>query len=218
MLYRNPLVITLSCFAFFILSGPASLVSASQDAALLQENHNRFLLAEANHHGHDKETKHASNKKDVEGHGKDSHDNDHNSKKDDKHGGKKGGMKKHMHDYAHLIIPHADKLKLTDEQLGKITRLHLKHKKLHKKVKDALQDSMKAFKKASLKPGTSDAELRDLGKAVTKAFNDMIEHHIKERNAVHTVLTETQLKQLNSIKIKHDHESHDDENGGHGGH
>lgn len=218
MLYRNPIVITLSCLSFFILSGSASLVFASQYAAVLQENNNRFLLAEASHHGHDKDANHGNNKKDGKGHGKDGHGSDHDGKKDDKHGGKKSGMKKHMHDYAHQVIPHADKLKLTDEQLGKITRLYIKHKKMHKKVKDALQDNMKAFKKASLKPDTSDTELRDLGKAVTEAFNDMVEHHIKERNAVHAVLTEAQLKQLNSIKMKHDDDAHDDDNGGHSGH
>lgn len=135
----------------------------------------------------------------------------------DKHGDKKhGGMTKHGHDYAHLIIPHADKLKLSDEQLGKITRLHLKHEQAHEKLKQKLHKSMKTFKKNSMKPGTSDAQLRELGKELAAAFNEMIEFHIKERQAVHAILSDDQKNQLKTMKIEHD--AHNDKHDGHDGH
>lgn len=151
------------------------------------------------------------------GHGKKGSDHGADKEKGKKHDDKKSGDKqKGKPDYAHMIISHTDELKLTDEQLGKIVRLHLKHDEAHETVKHALQDSMKAFKKESLNPAASDDQLRDLSKAVTIAFNKMAEHHIKERQALHAVLTEAQKNQLATMKMDHDHD-HDDDHGGHGG-
>jgi len=150
------------------------------------------------------------------GHGKKGGgDHDAEKEKDKKHGDKKSSdKKKGKPDYAHMIISHTDELKLTNEQLGKIVRLHLKYDKAHEEVKHALQDGMKAFKKESLNPAASDDQLRDLSKAVTTAFNKMAEHHIKERHAIHAVLTEAQKNQLATLKMDHDH---DDDHSGHGG-
>lgn len=162
-------------------------------------------------HGHGSHGEHDG------GHGKKGGDHGADKEKGKKHGDKKSGDKqKGKPDYAHMIISHTDELKLTDEQLGKIVRLHLKHDEAHETVKHALQDSMKAFKKESLNPAASDDQLRDLSKAVTTAFNKMAEHHIKERQTLHAVLTEAQKNQLASMKMDHDHD-HDDDHGGHGG-
>jgi hypothetical protein len=118
------------------------------------------------------------------------------------------------HDYAHMIIFHADKLKLTNEQLGKLVRLHLKHEEAHKKIKEKLKDSMHAFKKAKMDPSSTDEQLSSLGKDHANAFNAMVEHHIQERRAIHNVLSAEQKNQLIST-IKMNHSAHDDKGGGH---
>jgi LTXXQ motif family protein len=108
----------------------------------------------------------------------------------DSHGGGKHGKKDH--NYAHMIASHADALELTDEQLGKITRLEMHDAEAHKKTKQEVQKSMKEFHKASMKLGTNDAMLRKLGTEHVDEFNAMVDQHIREREAVHDVLTADQ--------------------------
>lgn len=242
---NNKLMISgIAASMLFVASGAVSMASAAADSAVNQAGSKGLMLAEAQHqHGQEKGNrqggmrdgeshgeggKHRHGQKDNAhgehdgagggGHGKKG-GGDHGADKEKgkKHGDKKSGDKqKGKPDYAHMIISHTDELKLTDEQLGKIVRLHLKYDKAHEEVKHALQDSMKAFRKEILNPAASDDQLRDLSKAVTSAFNKMAEHHIKERQAIHAVLTEAQKNQLATMKMDHDHD-HDDDHGGHGG-
>jgi hypothetical protein len=216
----------------FVASGAVSITSATADSAVNQAGSRGLMLAEAQHqHGQEKGNRQGSGMHDGESHGesgKHRHGQKDNAHGGHGHGGHGGGdhgaakekdkkssdKKKGKSDYAHMIISHTDELKLTNEQLGKIVRLHLKYDKAHEEVKHALQDGMKAFKKESLKPAASDDQLRDLSKAVTTAFNKMAEHHIKERHAIHAVLTEAQKNQLATLKMDHDH---DDDHSGHGG-
>ncbi len=134
------------------------------------------------------------------------------------HGGH-GHSKKGQHDYAHAIISHTAALKLTDEQLGKIVRLHLKNKEAHEALKHRLKEGMQAFQQENMNPAASDEQLRKLGKKHIDDFNAMIEHHIKERQDIHAVLSDQQKTLLKSIKPDHDHHSHDNDQGkgGHGG-
>lgn len=166
------------------------------------------------------------------GHGSDDHGGDaghggedhgggghggHGKDKDDKHGNKKSDEKKKgKHDYAHLIIKHANDLKLSDEQLGKITRVHLKHEKAHKEAKQEMKESMKAFKKESMNPAASDEQVRNTGEDLKNTFNQMVEFHIKERATVHAILTDKQKNLLKTIKVDHDHDAHGDNKSGHG--
>ncbi|MDO8878258.1 MAG: Spy/CpxP family protein refolding chaperone [Pseudolabrys sp.] len=178
-----------SAFIFTICIAPT--ISVAESSQNLDKN---FMLAQAHQHGQDKESEHGDRGKDKG------------------EGGKHGDKKSGDHDYAHMIISHANALKLNDEQLGKIVRLHLKHEQEHEQLKEKLKKSMKAFKKESMKPSTSDAQLRKLGKDHTDDFNAMVEHHVKERHAIHAILSEDQKKQLNAMKM--DHDKHDDNQGG----
>ena len=72
---------------------------------------------------------------------------------------------------------------------------------------------MKAFTKASMKPGTSEAKLRKLGTEHAEAFNVLLEQHINERKAVHDVLTAEQINKLKTMKIHH--AKHDDQESSH---
>ena len=132
-----------------------------------------------------------------------------------------GGMKGHMtgrsrhggQSYAHMIATHADELELSDAQLGRIVRLHMKHAQEHTQFKKKIRKSMMHFHHASMKAGTDDATLRKLGNDHVEAFKAMLEEHIRSRNVVHAILTAEQREQLKTMKMNHGMHS-----GGHGGH
>ncbi len=178
-----------SVFVVAISLMPGILV-AEGDQTLLNDD---LILAQAqsytkasDHKGHDKrkgkDGKHSSKKKD---------------KKDDQ-------------DYAHRLIFNADTLNLSNEQLGKIVRLHLKFKKEHAHLKADMKKSMMAFKKETSKLGASDVQLKKRGRLFANALDAMVKFHIHEREALHAVLSDEQLKKLDTIKV--DHHDHD---GGH---
>ncbi len=133
-----------------------------------------------------------------------------------------GGMMGHMsgrsrhgggRSYAHMIATHADELELSDAQLGRIVRLHMKHAQEHKQFKKKIRKSMMHFHHASMKPGTDDATLRKLGNDHVEAFKAMLEQHIRSRNVVHAILTAEQREQLKTMKMNHGMHG-----GGYGGH
>ena len=123
------------------------------------------------------------------------------------------GMMEHDYSYAQMVASHADALKLTDTQLGRITRLQLKQAHEHEQFKQKIHKSMMEFHKESMKPGTDDATLRKLGKNHVDAFNAIVEQHIKDRNDVNAVLSAEQKSQLKTMKM-----DHDTCDGGHGQH
>lgn len=176
--------------AFAIILGTVLIASTADSAFAMQSIDKSFMLAEAHQHG--------------EGQGGDS------MRGQGKHGedkgccgGMMGGMMKHEHSYAHMIASHADALKLTDAQLGRIVRLHLKHAQEHQQSKQKIHKSMMEFHQESMKPGTDDATLRKLGKDHAEAFNAMIEQHIKDRNAVNAILSADQRNQLKTLEMGH---------------
>jgi len=214
---------------FILALSNISVSLASEDSASAGLENKVFMVAEAHQHGQERgntqgegnKHRHGQDKENGQGHkgGEDKGSHSKDKGEGDKHGDKKsGGMKKDGHDYAHMVISHTDALKLSNEQLGKIVRLHLKNEKEHEQLKEKLKESMQAFKKESMKPSTTDARLHKLGKDHTDAFNAMVEHHIKERQTIHAILSEDQKKQLNTMKMDHDHDAHGDKHGGHGDH
>ncbi len=182
-----------SAFAIIIFTVPTISVA---------ENVQSFILAQAHEHGEvsaDK-SKGKTGKSDKDDHGGD-------------HGGDKHGKKDKDKDYAHMVASHADALELTDEQLGKITRLEMKETKEHKETKQKLRKNMKAFFKASMTPDTDNATLRKLGEKHVDLFNTMVEQHINERQAVHAILTVDQIDKLKTMKMHHDAHGDDQDNG-----
>ncbi|MCX7184796.1 MAG: Spy/CpxP family protein refolding chaperone [Nitrosospira sp.] len=186
--------------AFAAILGTAPIASADYNPVTTQSLDKSFMLAEAHQHG--------------EGQGGDSKRGQGQYGEGKGSGGMMGGMggmMKHEHSYAHMIASHADALKLSDAQLGKIVRLHFKHAQEHQQFKQKIRKSMMEFHQESMKPSTDDAALRKLGKDHAEAFNAMIEQHIKDRNAVNAILSADQRSQLKTLKM--DHGMH---GGGHG--
>lgn len=200
MTKKNYLSVTAATAVFFLVLGPTAALHAS-DAV---------VVAQAHQHDHDKDS--------AKGGG--DHQGGHGKDKAGGHGHHHGHAMKMRHDYAHVIISHADTLKLTDEQLGKIVRLHLKNKATHEELKHRLREDMHTFRHESMNPGASDEQLRSMAKNHIDDFNAMVEHHIKERQAIHAVLSDQQRALLKSIKADHDQGSHGDgeKKSGHGGH
>ncbi len=147
------------------------------------------------------------------------HDGKHDKKADDGHAGHEehGQHDKMQANYADMITSHAEALNLSDEQLGKIMRHHLKSTKENREIMQQAHKSMKALRNASVSPDTNDDLLRKHAKDHADAINNLVEKRITQRKAMHDILSEEQLKKLKTMKIHHG--SHDSDNkGGHDHH
>lgn len=195
MISRKSMLSIVVVFTAAVTLGTSPIASADSNLVAFQSQDRGLMVAEAHQHGKGKD----DGGKHVEG---------------NCCGGMMGdmkGMMEHEHSYAHMIASHADELKLSDAQLGRIMRLHLKHAQEHEQFKQKIHKSMMEFHIESMKPGTDDATLRKLGKDHAEFFNAMIEQHIRDRNAVNAILSADQRSQLKTMKM--DHGMH---GGGHG--
>jgi Spy/CpxP family protein refolding chaperone len=102
--------------------------------------------------------------------------------------------------YAEIIIQHLDELKLTDEQIGKITRIHQENQKKVADIGKRVKESMKAAHNAFLNPATDEAAIHRAAQEHAAAFNELVETALKSRNAINAVLTQEQLQKLKSLK------------------
>lgn len=135
---------------------------------------------------------------------------DHHEKHGKHH--EKAHGKKHS-GYAHMVLSKAEKLKLSNEQLGSIMRIHLEHKKIHKDLMKELHGSMVDAYKGLMNPATEDDAIRAAAKEHADALNEMVEHALKQRSEVNSVLTEEQKNELISIRKKcaEKEDDHDDD-------
>jgi len=186
MIYTKFIISTAIFSGLFIVVTTMPSIATAKNNATKHVLGNSLVLAQAHEHD-DKRDK--SKKRKRKGH-------------QDGHGGHKHKTKNN--NYAQMITSHADALELTDEQLGKITRLSMKATKDHKEIKQKLLKGMKAFHKASMKPDTDIASLRRLGEEHVAIFNEIVEQHISERQAVHNTLTTDQMNKLNTMNMQHD--------------
>jgi Spy/CpxP family protein refolding chaperone len=125
------------------------------------------------------------------------------------HGQEKHNHHHHSYSYAHNIAIQAEVLGLSDEQLGKIVRLHLKEDhKAHGLLKKNMKKSMKAFRKAVAQPAIDEATLRKLGQEYLDSFNEMINYHVEERKVILSILTPEQIEKLKEIKTEQKEHEH----------
>jgi Spy/CpxP family protein refolding chaperone len=102
--------------------------------------------------------------------------------------------------YAQVILDHADELKLTDEQVGKITRIHQENQARAEELGKKLHESMRETHEAFLNPASDEAAIKQKAQAHTTAFNEFLATALKLREAVNTVLTPSQRDQSKSLK------------------
>jgi len=103
--------------------------------------------------------------------------------------------------YADIVLQFANDLKLSDEQIGKITRIHQAAQKSMEELGPKMHDSVKATHEVLLNPASDEAAIRKTAKEHTNLFNEVVETALKSRNEVNAVLTPDQLKQLQTKKV-----------------
>lgn len=111
-----------------------------------------------------------------------------------------GGRYKAHEGYADRVLMQADKLKLSDEQMGKIIRIHMQSRQKLHDLFGKLRDTMKSAYDAFLDPSSDEAAIRKDAMEHTKIFDQMVDTALKDREAVNKVLTPDQLNQLKSLK------------------
>ena len=103
--------------------------------------------------------------------------------------------------YADIVLQYTNELKLNDEQIGKITRIHQESQKKIEELGPKLHESLKATHEVFLNPASDEAAIRKSAKEHTKIFEELIETGLKSRNEINAVLTPEQLKQLQTKKV-----------------
>jgi len=102
--------------------------------------------------------------------------------------------------YAEIVLQHIQELKLTDEQIGKITRIHQENQQKIAEIGNRIKESMKAAHNTFLNPAADEPAIRKAAQEHTAAFNELVETALKSRNAINAVLTPEQLQKLKSLK------------------
>lgn len=105
--------------------------------------------------------------------------------------------------YAQVVLQHTNELKLSDEQIGKITRLHQETQQKVEEINKKLHETMRKTHETFLNPVSDEEAIRKLAKEHAAAFDELVETTLKARNAINAALTPEQLQILKSAKTKH---------------
>ena len=103
-----------------------------------------------------------------------------------------GGIMHAMKGYDHTVLRHAEALELSDEQLGKIVRIEMRHQKARQDLMERLHKSMMSAHEGLMDPSAEEAGIRKASKEHAEAFEAMIEDAVKQRNEANAVLTPEQ--------------------------
>ena len=121
--------------------------------------------------------------------------------KKDKKEMKQKGMKEKAKSYSAIVLEQAEVLNLTDEQLGKIMRIEMNHKKARKELLNQPRKSMTKALKELRNPGATVDSIRKAGRAHTDDFDALVEAEIIIRKNIDATLTAEQRKKLQAIKL-----------------
>lgn len=114
---------------------------------------------------------------------------------------KQKGMKEKAKSYSAIVLEQAEVLDLTDEQLGKIMRIQMNHKKARKELLDQPRKSMTKALKELRNPAATVDSIRKAGRVHTDDFDALVEAEIIVRKNIDAVLTPKQRKHLTTIKL-----------------
>lgn len=113
--------------------------------------------------------------------------------------------------YGDVVLRHINELKLSDEQVGKIARIHRENQIKVEGIARKLRESRRTAYELFLKPASDESVIRKAAKDHTAAFDELVDTALKSRAAMNDVLTTDQLNQLKSFKVEprhpHDQES-----------
>jgi Spy/CpxP family protein refolding chaperone len=108
------------------------------------------------------------------------------------------GIRSHE-SYGDVILRHAEELQLSDEQIGKIYRIHQANQQrimgISKKLRDATEWAHGIF----LDPSKDEASIRQTAKAHNAAFDELLDTALKTRKDINAILTADQLAKLPTL-------------------
>lgn len=104
--------------------------------------------------------------------------------------------------YAEIVLEHANALKLSDEQLGKVTRIHQDSQQTIEALTKKVRQTMKATHQTFLDPAADEAAIRRAAKEHVGAFDELVDTALKSRNAINAVLAPEQRAKLKTLQAE----------------
>jgi Spy/CpxP family protein refolding chaperone len=114
---------------------------------------------------------------------------------------RKEGPRRHE-SYGDVVLRHIDDLKLSDEQIGRIARIHYTHQQKMEDIGQRLRETRKSAYEMFLTPSSDEAAIRQAAKDHTAAFDELVDTALKSRAAINAVLTPEQMNRLKSFKAE----------------
>ncbi len=109
------------------------------------------------------------------------------------------GIRDHQ-SYGDVLLQHAEELRLTDDQMGRIYRLHQANQQRIQGINKKLHDATRWAHRMFLDPAKDEAAIRQAARAHTAAFDELLETALKTRRDINAVLTAEQQARLSSLK------------------
>jgi Spy/CpxP family protein refolding chaperone len=102
--------------------------------------------------------------------------------------------------YGDVILRHGDALQLTDDQIGKIYRMHRANQQRIKGIGQKVNDATTWAHEIFLDPAKDETAIRQAAKAHSAAFDELVESALKTRREINAILTPEQLAKLPALK------------------
>lgn len=102
--------------------------------------------------------------------------------------------------YGDVILRQGEELQLTDEQIGKIYRLHRANQQRIKGIGQKVNDATAWAHAIFLDPSKDETAIRQAAKAHSAAFDELVESALKTRREINAILTPEQLAKLPALK------------------
>ena len=109
--------------------------------------------------------------------------------------------------FGHAVIQHAEELGLSDEQLGRVTRIQRETQGERTEAMRNLMRNMHVLHRALIDPGATEDDIRRLTAEHDQAKQAWVRTMLDERNAVMEELTSGQRSKLRELEMgeKHRH-------------
>lgn len=112
-----------------------------------------------------------------------------------------GGTRAHE-SYGDVMLRHIIELKLSDDQIGKIVRIHQDNQQKIKEIAKKLRETQRSTYKLFLNPASDEAAIRNAAKHHTAIFDTLVDTALSSRAAINAVLTPEQLNRLKTLKAE----------------
>jgi Spy/CpxP family protein refolding chaperone len=115
-------------------------------------------------------------------------------------GEQRGRIGAEQRSYGDLILNHVNELKLSDDQVGKITRIQQDTRKKLEEVGGRVRDTRRETHQGFVSPSVDEAAVRRAAEAHGSAFMELVDTALKARTAINAVLNAEQLQKLKALR------------------